>query len=230
MKASRLVPLGAAAVFLLLSFRAGTLVRDRFRVDSPGSIGIMESGLGKLKRVAAAALYLQMDAYHHIGMYQGQSWTEISDYLPQAWLAAKLDHSFSAVYADVGNHLAINLGRVDEGLAFAAEGVRHNPDSTNIVYEYAFLLYSTGRGTPGETARAALAYNSLVRRGGGDPGGPYREASACMILGEALADAMPGFADLYRNRSAFLGRAIRAGVYRSGHFPDSPDPHDGGDE
>jgi tetratricopeptide (TPR) repeat protein len=229
-RASRVIPLGAAAIFLLLAYFSGAWVRDRFRVDISGNMGILESGLKRLERVAASALYLQLDDYHHIGMYQGQRWTEITDYLPQAWLVARLDHSFAVVYADIGNHLAVNLGRVDQGLAFAAEGVRYNPDSLNIVYEYAFLLFETGRGTPGETARAVLDYNSLLRRFDGDRTGRHREASACMILGEALSGEMPGYAELYRNRSEFLNRALRAGVYYPGFFRDPPDSQNGGDE
>ncbi len=230
MRFPRVIPFGAAAVFLLLAYRSGAGVRDRFRADISGNMGILGSGLQRLERVAASALYLQLDDYHHIGMYQGQPWTEITDYLPQAWLVARLDHRYAVVYADIGNHLAVNLGRVDEGLAFAAEGVRHNPDSLNIVYEYAFLLFETGRGTPEQTAGAALAYNSLLRRYDGDLAGRHREASACMILGEALSGEMPEFAELYRNRSAFLSRALRAGVFYPGFFRDSPDSHNGGDE
>lgn len=222
------IPPSAAALFLFLAFQSGNLVRDRYRVDISGNLNAVGSGIERLRRVAASALYLQMDDYHHIGMYQGQSWTTITDYLPQAWLVSRLDPSFSTVFVDAANHLAVNLGMAGEGLELARQGVLHNPDSLDIRYEYAFLLYETGVGEPAGIMAAVLDYNVLLRMNGGDHGGPFREASASMLASEALSGPMPRFGELYRRRSEFTGLATRAGLFYPGYLHDSPEELDGG--
>lgn len=228
--AGRLAPLAAAALFLFLSFESGRLVRDEYRVDTSGNLNAIGSGIDRLRRVAASVLYLQMDDYHHIGMYQGQSWTAITEYLPQAWLVSRLDPSFSTVFVDAANHLAVNLGMVQEGLELARRGIAHNPDSLDIRYEYAFLLFETGVGEPGEIMAAVLDYHELLRRNGGDHGGPFREPSASVMAAKALSEAMPEISGLYQRRSAFIGLATRAGLFYPGYLHDSPELSDGGDQ
>jgi len=221
-------PLFSALLFFALAFISGNAVRNHYRVDLSGNLDTFGSGIDRLRRVAASALYLQMDDYHHIGMYQGQSWSTITDYLPQAWLVARLDPGFSVVYADAANHLAVNLGMVEEGLSFAREGLLQNPDSLDIAYEYAFLLFQTGAGSPDETFRAVFHYNRLLRRDQGDHSGPYRESSASRIAAEAISETMPVFSGLYGNRATFLIQALRSGLYYPGYISESPEPGIGG--
>ena len=224
------IPFAAAGVFLLLAVLSGGRVSREYRADPSGNLGAIGSGIDRLRRVAAAALYLQMDDYHHIGMYQGQAWSAITDYLPQAWLVSRLDPHFSAVFCDASNHLAVNLGMVDEGLDLAREGMRHNPDSLDIAYEYAFLLYDTGAGSPGETVAAVVHYLSLLRRKNGDHSAPHREASACWIAREVLSGTMPEFSMLYARRADFIQQALRSGLYYPGLFNESPEQIDGGSQ
>lgn len=230
MHRERLAPLGAAAVFFALAFACGSIVRDGHRADISGNLGTLGSGVDRLRRVAASVLYLQMDDYHHIGMYQGQSWDTITDYLPQAWLVTKLDPSFSVVFVDASNHLAVNLGMVEEGLSLAREGIRHNPDSLDIAYEYAFLLFETGAGNGYETACAVFHYHGLLRMENGDWTGPYREASAALIASEALSTTMPDFSELYARRSEFLSMALRSGLFYPGYLGGTPEHSNGGDQ
>lgn len=218
-----LAPLGASAVFLALAYASGGIVRDEHRVDISGNLGAIGSGVDRLRRVAASVLYLQMDDYHHIGMYQGQSWETITDYLPQAWLVTKLDPRFSVVFVDASNHLAVNLGMVEEGLSLAREGIGHNPDSLDIAYEYAFLLYETGAGSSDETARAVMHYHELLRRENGDSAGPFREHSASLIAAEALSATMPDFSELYEKRAGFLAMALQSGLFYPGYMNESPE-------
>ncbi|MFO7626721.1 MAG: hypothetical protein R6V62_05645 [Candidatus Fermentibacteraceae bacterium] len=224
----RLAPLGAAVVFLALAFTSGNVVRDEHRVDISGNLSTIGSGIGRLRRIAASALYLQMDDYHHIGMYQGQSWATITDYLPQAWLVSWLDPGFSVVFVDAANHLAVNLGMVEEGLDLAREGIRHNPDSLDIAYEYAFLLFETGAGSSGEIALAVLHYHELLRLYSGDQAGPFRESSASLIAAEALSTTMPEFSELYARRAEFISIALRSGLYYPGYLSLSPEQSNGG--
>lgn len=224
-----LAPLGAAVVFLTLAYASGNAVRDRHRADISGNLGTIGSGMDRLRRVAASALYLQMDDYHHIGMFQGQSWATITDYLPQAWLISRLDPGFSVVFVDAANHLAVNLGMVEEGLELAREGIRHNPDSLDIAFEFAFLLFETGAGSSEEAVLAVLHYHELLRSGNGDHAGPFRESSACLIASEALATTMPEFSELYARRAEFLSFALRSGLYYPGYLSESPEHSNGGD-
>jgi len=226
----RLVPLGAAAVFLALAFTSGNAVRDEHRADISGNLRTIGSGIDRLRRVAASEIYLQMDDYHHIGMYQGQSWATITDYLPQAWLVSRLDPGFSVVFVDAANHLAVNLGMVEEGLELAREGIRHNPDSLDIAFEYAFLLFETGAGSSRETVLAVMHYHELLRLGNGDRSGPFRESSASRIASEALSTTMPDFSELYARRAGFLSMALRSGLYYPGYMSESPEHSNGGDQ
>lgn len=225
---SALPPLGAGAVFFALAVLSGNSVRNHVRVDISGNLDLFGSGLERLRRVAASALYLQMDDYHHIGMYQGQSWATITDYLPQAWMVSRLDPGFSVVYADAAYHLAVNLGMVEEGLDFIREGLRHNPDSLDTAYQYPFLMFQTRAGSPEEVFHAVVRYNMLVRRRNGDAAGPYRERSAIVIAQQALSEIMPEMSEIYGRRSDFLSRAIRAGLYHPGYLSESPEPGIGG--
>lgn len=225
-----LAPFGAAVVFLVLAFASGSVVRDEHRADISENLGTIGSGIGRLRRVAASALYLQMDDYHHIGMYQGQSWATITDYLPQAWLVSRLDPGFSVVFVDAANHLAVNLGMVEEGLDLAREGIRHNPDSLDIAFEYAFLLFETGAGSSGETVNAVLHYHDLLRLACGDQAAPFRESSASLIAAEALSTTMPEFSELYARRAQFISIALRSGLYYPGYLSESPEHSNGGNQ
>ncbi len=219
------VILPAAVVFFVLAVLTGSIVSDRASVNTFEHIEVFGSGLQRLKHFIASALYLQLDDYHHIAQFQGASWTEVTDYLPQMWLIAKLDPNFTDVYTDAAYHLAINLGSVEEGMAFIREGTANNPDSLDVRFEYAYLLWETGTGTAEEIVYETLAYRSLLRKSNGDEDHSYNEPSSATLLAEvfeARTDSLNPYSLFYRRRSFFVRDAIGEGVY----YPDylSPPP------
>ncbi len=216
----------SAILFLFLAITAGMAVSKRASVDTFQHIQVLGSGFQRLKHFAASALYLQLDDYHHIEQFQGTSWKEVTDYLPQMWLIARLDPSFTSVYTDAAYHLAINLGNVEEGMDFIREGVRNNPDSLDVLYEFAFLLWETETGSSEEIIEETLVYRSLLRRVGGDIENSYNEPSSSTILAEvfeARSDSLNPYSLFYRRRSFFLREAIREGLYYPDYFSPPPE-------
>lgn len=221
------VILSAIAILsLFLAIVSGISVSRRASIDTFQHIQTASSGFQRLKHFAASALYLQLDDYHHIAQFQGASWTEVTDYLPQMWLIAKLDPSFTDVYTDAAYHLAINLGNVSAGMDFIREGVKNNPDSLDVRFEYAFLLWETETGSPEEIIQETLFYRSLVRRVNGDWDHSYNEPSSATLLTEVFetrTDSLNPYRSFYRRRSLFIRSAIREGLYYPGYLSPPPD-------
>jgi len=210
----------AALVLLFLSAVSGSSVSQRVSVDTSQHLQVFGSGFQRMKHFFASVLYLQLDDYHHIAMYQGIPWTENTDYLPQMWLIAKLDPHFTDVYTDAAYHLVINLGMVEEGMSFIEEGARNNPDSLDIRFELAYLLWRTDDGTSEDIINETIAYRTLLRRAGGDSRQPYNESSSATIMAEAMeaqSDSLNPYSLFYRTRTSFVRQAKRAGLF----YPDS---------
>jgi hypothetical protein len=109
---------------------------------------------------------------------------------------------------------------------FIREGVASNPDSLDVRYEYAYLLWQTGTGSPLEIMNECLDYRRLLRKAGGDLQQPYCEASSATLMAEvreALADSADPAAVFYRARAAFLRRALREGLYYPGYLGIPPE-------
>ena len=216
----------AAFVFLYLAIISGTSISRKASVNTFKHIEAFGSGFQRLRHFTASALFLQLDDYHHIAQFQGIDWTEVTDYLPQMWLIAKLDPSFTNVYTDAAYHLAINLGSVEEGLDFIKQGVSDNPHSLDIRFEYAYLLWETGAGTSENILDETLVYRSLVRRVNGDSDNSYNEASSATILAEvfeARTDSLNPYGLFYRRRSIFVRNATRQGLYYPDYLSPPPD-------
>lgn len=216
----------AAFVFLFLAIITGASISRKASVNTFKHIEVLGSGFQRLRHFTASALYLQLDDYHHIAQFQGENWTEVTDYLPQMWLIAKLDPSFTDVYTDAAYHLAVNLGSVEEGMDFIKEGVYNNPDSLDVRFEYAYLLWETGAGTSENILDETLVYRSLVRRVNGDFDNSYNEPSSATILAEvfeARTDSLNPYSLFYRRRSIFVRNAMRQGLYYPDYLSPPPD-------
>ena len=225
MTRQRLILFFASILFLAGAFFSGSAVSSQTMVNTFHHVEAIGSGVDRLRHFMASALFLQLDDYHHIEMYQGVSWTEVTDYLPQMWIIARLDPTFTDVYTDAAYHLAVNLGEVDRGIEFIREGLANNPDSLDVVYEYAYLMWQTGRGSSEEVTEACLNYLTLVRRSGGDAYQQYNEPSSSLILAEVLADetdTLNAGSEFYRNRSRFIRDAMHAGLYYPGYLEEPP--------
>jgi hypothetical protein len=136
-----------SAFLLCLAFVLGNAVSSEASIDLSGHMEVFSSGFDEIKRIAANVLYLQLDEYHHIMMYQGYEWVTVTDYLPHLWLITRLNPEFPDPYKDGGYHLAVNLGFTDEGIELLRSGLLHCPDDPGISWEYAYVCWEVEYGS-----------------------------------------------------------------------------------
>lgn len=171
----------SAIVFLAIAVFTGRIASET-TVENKAASETVSSSAGEIGGILANILWLQLDQYHHIWMYQGNEWITATDYLPQLWLIIKLDPSFAEAYIDGGNHLSINLNRPEEGLRLLEEGVRQCPGNELILWERVVVLWKSDYYGPRATEESAWEYLNLVKRKNGQIDEPWNEANAAMIL------------------------------------------------
>lgn len=209
-----------AAVFLSVAVLAGRAVKSGDISSSRPAARTVEAGLGGLAGILADILWLQLDDYHHIWMYQGHTWDTATDYLPHLWLITRLKPDFPDAYIDGGYHLAVNLGHVDEGLELLDAGIRNCPDNERVFWERLIVLWETGRHGPRAVREAAWDYLGLVRRKRGDISEPWNEANASMIIAftfreDTLRRNSGRIHDSYMRRRESVGMARIYGLWRN---------------
>ena len=117
-KASRvLLPLAVAVAALSLAVFSGREASRHLGGGAP-SLEVLSSGLDQMRSFVGDLLYLKIDRYHHIWMYQGHEWEQATDYLPMIWLVNRHKPENARNYIDGGHHLAINLERDTPGARF----------------------------------------------------------------------------------------------------------------
>ena len=164
-----------ASIFLVAAIVCGMLVtEERFTGAERAARETTSSVFRALREFLADLLYLQLDRYHHMWMYQGNPWTTATDYLPQIWLVVHLDPHLTTAFADGAYHLSVNLERPEEGMRL----LRLNPRDESLCWEYAFLMSELGAGTARERLEACLCLLRLDRETGGleDPMMPKNTA------------------------------------------------------
>ncbi len=170
-----------AVLFLTIAVISGRIAGETAWENEAAS-EVVSSGLDEIGSILADLLWLQLDRYHHIWMYQGNEWMTATDYLPQLWLIIKLDPSFAEAYINGGYHLTINLGYQEEGLRLLQEGVRQCPDSERMRWERLIVLWQSNYYGSRATQEAAWDYMTLVKEKRGHIVDPWNEANASMIL------------------------------------------------
>jgi len=177
-----------AVIFLAVAIITGRLASE----DSPGGNEVakatVSAGTGQLGVMLADLLWIKIDNYHHIMMYQGYEWTAITEYMPQLWLVIKLNPSFPDAYIDGGHHLAVNLGFPEEGLELLDRGIINCPDDERVFWERLMVLWRTGYRGVRATRSAAWDYLKIVRRKRGRIREAWNEANAVMIIGFTFRD------------------------------------------
>jgi len=170
-----------AVVFLFIAVISGRIAGETAWQNETASEAVA-TGAGKIGGILADILWLQLDRYHHIWMYQGNEWMTATDYLPQLWLIIKLDPTFAEAYIDGGYHLTINLGHPEEGLRLLREGLRQCPDNERMLWENLIVLWQSYYYGPTAIQEAAWNYLALVKRKQGQIDHPWNEANASLIL------------------------------------------------
>jgi hypothetical protein len=161
-KAAGLRHTALTLAFLGIAVLAGMVSAGR----SAGSSGVESAASGAsglLRGILADALLIQMDNYHHIWTYAGGDWRDDTDYLEQLWLVSRLRPDIPSVYADGGYHLAVNLGLVEEGLAFLDRGIRCCPGDMEILWVREVVIWQCLPGEHDLLEKACLDYLSAVR-------------------------------------------------------------------
>lgn len=184
---------------------------DGIRRWSPtGTMGPAESGLDQIRLIAAEVLYLQMDDYHHIMMYQGYDWASIADYLPQIWLIVKLKPDFWRAYEDGAYQLAVNLGMPEEGMRLLEQGLASCPGNRELIWQNAVIRWRLEIGTVRERLSACARYARALRRDGLPDPSPS-EMRNVSLIGSWVSEHGPGHVDSL----ASIHYSRRAGILES---------------
>ncbi len=208
---SRYVPFVAAVIFLTVAVYSGRLAGEAAMSDNTAEEAASK-GIGQIGSFIADILWLQLDRYHHIWMYQGNEWVTATDYLPQLWLITKLDPTFADAYIDGGYQLAINLDEISEGIRLLQEGVRQCPDNERVLWEYAVVLWQADYYGPRMTEEAAWQYLRIVQEKRGLIEEPWNEGNAYFLLEKAFEQDTLRRNNLeisrrYSNRCSFVRRS-----------------------
>jgi len=206
-----------ALLLLLTAILSGAAVSRRF-FDDGTAARALDSSLGRLGSIVADILWMQLDDYHHLEMYQGLDWTTNTKYLPQLWLITRLNPDLVDAYLTGGNHLAVNLGMPEEGIALLQRGLRNCPDDTRLVWEYTAVLWLTDYLGPRATQEAAWRFLNLIRRRRGDIEEIWNEPNAELVLRGAFnLDSTRMHSDRisvrYLDRSEFIRDAGRNAIW-----------------
>ncbi|NOQ23443.1 MAG: hypothetical protein GQ565_12460 [Candidatus Aegiribacteria sp.] len=207
-----------AVLFLSVAVLSGRIAGEASWENEAASEAV-STGAGEIGGILADILWLQLDRYHHIWMYQGNEWMTATDYLPQLWLIIKLNPAFADAYIDGGYHLAINLGHPEEGLRLLREGVRQCPDNERMLWERLIVLWQTNYYGPRAIQEAAWDYMALVEQKRGQIADPWNEANTSMILqfsfeNDTLRRNHIEISERYAERSNFIRFATRNDLWR----------------
>ncbi|MEN8209515.1 MAG: hypothetical protein ABFR50_09725 [Candidatus Fermentibacteria bacterium] len=170
-----------SALFLFTAVISGRIAGNS-ALENEAASKAVSSGAGEIGAILADILWLQLDQYHHIWMYQGNEWMTATDYLPQLWLIIKLDPTFAEAYVDGGYHLSINLGLPEEGIRLLREGVRQCPENDQIRWQVLIVLWQSDHYGSRQIQEAAWDYLTLIKEKQGRIADPWNEANASMIL------------------------------------------------
>ena len=195
----RHAPLIAAIASLAL---AATAVQplDGIRRWSPtGTMGPAVSGLDQIRLIAAEVLYLQMDDYHHIMIFQGYDWAAIADYLPQIWLIVRLKPDFWQAYEDGAYQLAVNLGMPGEGMKLLEQGLENCPGNRQLLWQDVVIRWRLEIGTVRERLAACARYAGSLRRDGLPDPSPA-EMRNVSLIGSWVSEHGPGHVDSLASR------------------------------
>ncbi len=208
-----------AFLFLSIAVIFGRIAGETAWENKAASEAV-SSGLGEIGGILADLLWLQLDQYHHIWMYQGNEWMTATDYLPQLWLIIKLDPTFTEAYIDGGYHLTINLGYPEEGLRLLQEGVRQCPYNEQMRWERLVVLWQSSYYGPRAIQEAAWDYMTLVKEKRGQIRDPWNEANASLILELCFKDDSLRYnhmqiSERYAERSEFIRFARRNDLWMS---------------
>jgi len=172
------------------------------------------TGLDQVRLIAAEVLYLQLDDYHHIMVFQGYDWTAIADYLPQIWLIVNLKPDFWQAYEDGAYQLAVNLGMQEEGMELLERGLANCPGNSALLWQNVVIRWRLEIGSVRERLAACAMYARALRRDGLPDPSPA-EMRNVSLIGSWVSENGPGSVDSlvslhYSRRAGILDSIIEA--------------------
>lgn len=137
-------------LLLLIFFMGQAVGRTKIAMtptnhDQLTPMGLLMEALGEMRYTLAAFLWVKVDIYHHEMTDEGQDWRKNTEIIPMIRFVTILDPQFASAYDFGGYHLAINLGRADEGLKFLSEGLRNNPKNHDLLQTMGFVCFHLKR-------------------------------------------------------------------------------------
>lgn len=139
---------------------------------------------GEFRIVAANLLWDRVvDHYHHQYMAQGGDWEKNKSLLPLLQTIITLDPHFVEAYQLMGGTILPRIGRVKEGQAVLAQGIKNNPYDWEMYREMA-MLYAWTEKQPA----AALPYAQAGLAQADDDFSRRLMARLCQTLQERVRD------------------------------------------
>lgn|GEM_PF-1330781 len=104
-------------------------------------MGLLMEALGEMRYTLAAYLWIKVDIYHHEMIAEGHDWKKNTENVPMIRFVTILDPHFIAAYDFGSYHLAVDLGKGDEGIKFLAEGLKNNPGNGDLLQTMGFVNF-----------------------------------------------------------------------------------------
>ena len=102
---------------------------------------IMLDVFGEFRTMMARYLWVKMDLFHEVLDSQGVQSEKQAEVMPLLRMVSLLDPGITDAYDIIAWDLYKGHGRVDEALAVVDEGLRRNPESQQLAFRRAMLLY-----------------------------------------------------------------------------------------
>lgn len=131
---------GAAASDRILSRQSATQQREG-GLEGPSAVYV--AMLGQFRTVAANLLWIKADDYHHEFLETNPHWSQNEEILPLMRMITWLDPNFVQAYTAGSWMLGIYMEKPDQGMEFLEEGIRNNPNSSEIYETKALMVWRT---------------------------------------------------------------------------------------
>ena len=148
-------------LFIAISFLSDMISRDKkiffpvsYKEQYSVTQQLINGLLGQFGKTVAGYLWIKADFYSH--EYKGD-WRSETDYMPLLKMITFLDPNFTQAYSFGGYHLAKNLDKQHEGIAYLKEGLQYNPNNYDINYTLAFIYFRKSKNYYGAMKYAEKA-------------------------------------------------------------------------
>ncbi len=136
----------------------------RPRLQGQGTVSIYANLLGQFRTVFANLLWIKADNYHHEFMEHNPHWTKNTDLLPLMRLVTWMDPHFTQAYSSGAWMLGLYQNRMGQARSFLNEGIKFNPNSTELYETMAILEWRVDGNAKAALANLKKARDKAVER------------------------------------------------------------------